>query len=45
MRIVTLSNCPLVESQGAGYVVLRYARALRSLGHAVELAGPETFEP
>lgn len=44
MRILTLSNSPLVESQGSGYVVLNYVRGLRDRGHYVDLCGPESLE-
>jgi glycosyltransferase involved in cell wall biosynthesis len=44
MKILTVSNCPLVESQGSGYVIVNYARGLRSLGHEVDLIGPEECE-
>lgn len=45
MKILTLSNCPLVESQGSGYVIINFCRGLRHLGHEVDLFGPEDFEP
>lgn len=45
MRILSLSNCPLDEHTGSGYVALGYARGLRERGHEVELLGPEDFEP
>lgn len=45
MRILTLSNCPLVETQGSGYIILNFCRGLRSKGHIVDLFGPESFEP
>lgn len=44
MKILTLSNCPLVESQGSGYVVLNFVRGLRDRGHEVDAFGPEDFE-
>jgi len=44
MRILTLSNCPLVESQGSGYVIVNFCRRLRQRGHEVDLFGPESFE-
>lgn len=44
MRILTLSNCPLVETQGSGYVILGYARELRGRGHAVDLVDPRELE-
>jgi glycosyltransferase involved in cell wall biosynthesis len=44
MKIVVLSNSPLVESQGSGYVITNYCRELRARGHKVEAHGPEQFE-
>ncbi|WP_017326318.1 glycosyltransferase family 4 protein [Synechococcus sp. PCC 7336] len=44
MKILTLSNCPLKESLGSGYVILKYCQGLRSLGHEVDVYGPESFE-
>ncbi|MBC8096449.1 MAG: glycosyltransferase family 4 protein [Akkermansiaceae bacterium] len=44
MKILSLSNCPLVESQGSGYVALNFIRGLRALGHEVDAFGPEDFE-
>jgi glycosyltransferase involved in cell wall biosynthesis len=45
MRILTLSNTPLDESLGSGYVVSGYARRLRERGHQVDLLGPSDYEP
>ncbi|HEV3459563.1 MAG TPA: glycosyltransferase family 4 protein [Thermoanaerobaculia bacterium] len=45
MRILALSNCPLDEKLGSGYVALRYARGLRARGHLVDLLGPADYEP
>ena len=45
MRILSLSNCPLDEHTGSGYVALGYARGLRERGHEIELLGPKDFEP
>jgi glycosyltransferase involved in cell wall biosynthesis len=45
VRVLSLSNCPLDESLGSGYVALRYARGLRERGHEVDLLGPEDYEP
>jgi glycosyltransferase involved in cell wall biosynthesis len=45
MNILTLSNCPLDEALGSGYVVLRYARGLRARGHRVDLRGPADYQP
>ena len=44
MKILVLSNCPVVESQGSGYVVTGYVRELRERGHDVNCFGPESFE-
>lgn len=44
MRILTLSNCPLVETQGSGYVILGYARELAARGHVVDLVDPRELE-
>lgn len=45
MRILTISNCPLVESQGSGYVIINFCRGLLERGHQVDLYGPESYEP
>ncbi len=45
MNIVTFSNCPLVESQGSGYVIVNFARRLEERGHRVEKWGPDACEP
>jgi glycosyltransferase involved in cell wall biosynthesis len=45
LRVLTLSNCPLDESLGSGYVAMRYAGGLRARGHRVELLGPSDYEP
>lgn len=45
MKILTVSNCPLVESQGSGYVITNFCRRLRERGHQVDAFGPETHEP
>jgi glycosyltransferase involved in cell wall biosynthesis len=44
MKLLVLSNCPLVPSQGSGYVVTGYVRELQSRGHEVSAFGPEHFE-
>lgn len=44
MKILTISNCPLKQSQGSGYVITGYAEGLRRLGHEVECVGPEAYE-
>jgi glycosyltransferase involved in cell wall biosynthesis len=41
MNILSLSNCPLSESQGSGYVILNTAKCLESQGHIVRLIGSE----
>lgn len=41
---MTLSNCPLIASQGSGYVIIGFAERLRALGHDVDLAGPDAVE-
>ncbi len=45
MRILALSNCPLDEALGSGYVALGYAGGLRARGHRVDLLGPADYEP
>jgi glycosyltransferase involved in cell wall biosynthesis len=44
MKILSLSNSPLEETQGSGYVITGYARRLRALGHEVDLLGPDEIE-
>ncbi|MDB6041038.1 MAG: glycosyltransferase family 1 protein, partial [Verrucomicrobiales bacterium] len=41
MKILTLSNSSLIESQGSGYVILNFANGIRSLGHDITLIGPD----
>jgi glycosyltransferase involved in cell wall biosynthesis len=41
MRILTLSNCHLAESQGSGYVIMNFARGLEARGHRITLLGPD----
>ncbi len=41
MQILTLSNCPLEESQGSGYVILNTTRCLVKQGHQVDLVSDE----
>ncbi|QXU41693.1 glycosyltransferase family 4 protein [Pedobacter sp. D749] len=41
MKILFLSNCPLVESQGSGYVIVNTAKSLSALGHKVDMVPPE----
>ena len=45
MRILSLSNCPLVATQGSGYIITEFSEGLRARGHQVDLFGPETLEP
>ena len=45
MKILSISNCSLVESQGSGYVILNFCRGLRDHHHEVDLFGPESYEP
>ncbi|HYF50917.1 MAG TPA: glycosyltransferase family 4 protein [Planctomycetota bacterium] len=45
LRILALTNCPLVEWQGSGYVVAGFGREMRRRGHHVETIGPETLLP
>lgn len=45
MKVLTLSNCPLLAHQGSGYVTLGYVEGLRSRGWQVDAFGPEHFEP
>ncbi|MFV8374677.1 glycosyltransferase family 4 protein [Flavobacterium sp. LB1P71] len=41
MKILVLSNCPIVESQGSGYVIINTAKCLESQGHIIRLIPPE----
>jgi glycosyltransferase involved in cell wall biosynthesis len=45
MKILSISNCPLQESQGSGYAILNFCRGLRARGHEVDLFGPDQIEP
>ncbi|MFB2981701.1 glycosyltransferase family 4 protein [Microseira sp. BLCC-F43] len=45
MKILSISNCPLIEYQGSGYIILNFCRGLRDRGHEVDLFGPESYEP
>lgn len=45
MRVLSISNCPLREDQGSGYVIVNFCNGLKRRGHHVDLFGPETFEP
>lgn len=43
MKVLVLSNCPLKEFQGSGYVILNTARCLESQGHQLRIIGPEVL--
>ncbi len=45
MRILTISNCPIIESQGSGYVIVNFANGLRQKGHEIDLFEPNDYEP
>ncbi|HTU61967.1 MAG TPA: glycosyltransferase family 4 protein [Polyangiales bacterium] len=45
MKLLALSNCPLLAHQGSGYITLGYVEGLRSRGWHVDAFGPEHFEP
>jgi len=40
LKILTLSNSPLDETRGSGYVIIGYAKQLRKRGHRVDVVGP-----
>lgn len=40
MKILVISNSPLVESQGSGYVIMNTAKSFKSLGHTVDMIPP-----
>lgn len=44
LKILTLSNSPLEECQGSGYVITGYANRLRDRGHKVDTIGPRDLE-
>jgi glycosyltransferase involved in cell wall biosynthesis len=41
MRVLILSNSPIVESQGSGYIIVNTARSLTALGHQVDMIPPD----
>ena len=43
--MLVLGNCPLVRTQGSGYVTLGYVDGLRERGWRVDAVGPETLDP
>lgn len=45
MKILSISNCPLIDSQGSGYVIVNFCQRLREQGHEIDLFGPESYEP
>ncbi|HEX8140333.1 MAG TPA: glycosyltransferase family 4 protein [Pyrinomonadaceae bacterium] len=45
MRILSISNCHLLEYQGSGYAILHFSQGLRDRGHEVDLFGPDSFMP
>jgi glycosyltransferase involved in cell wall biosynthesis len=45
MKILSISNCPLIESQGSGYVAVNFCRGLRQLGHEIDSFEPDNYEP
>jgi len=44
MKILVLSNAPVVESQGSGYIIVNTARSLTALGHQVDMIPPDELE-
>lgn len=42
MKILVISNCPLEESQGSGYVIINFCRGLSERRHEVDLFGPQS---
>lgn len=45
MKILTISNCPLIESQGSGYIIVNCTRGLQRKGHEVDIFEPNDYEP
>lgn len=45
MKIFTISNVPLQENQGSGYVILNFVQGLRERGHQVSMCGPLQYQP
>jgi len=43
MKILVLSNCQLVDSQGSGYVIVNTTKCLERLGHDVDAISPDTL--
>ena len=44
LKILTLSNCQPIASDGSGQVIRGYLEGLRSLGHKVDVLGPDDYE-
>ena len=44
LKILTLSNSPLDETQGSGYVIIGFARQLRKRGHHVDVLDPADIQ-
>jgi glycosyltransferase involved in cell wall biosynthesis len=44
MKILVLSNSPVVESQGSGYIIVNTAKSLVALGHQVDMIPPDELE-
>jgi len=44
MKILSISNCPLVETSGSGYVITNFCYGLQERGHEVDLFGPDSYE-
>jgi glycosyltransferase involved in cell wall biosynthesis len=40
MRLLTVSNCDLIETQGSGYVIMNFVRGLERRGHQVTVVAP-----
>ena len=43
MDVLILSNCPAVEFQGSGYVIINNAKSLTNLGYKVKIVPPSEF--
>ncbi|MES2828470.1 MAG: glycosyltransferase family 4 protein [Bacteroidota bacterium] len=41
MKILVFSNCPIVESQGSGYIISNTIKSLERLGHKVDVVTRE----
>jgi glycosyltransferase involved in cell wall biosynthesis len=44
MKLLTISNCPLLEYQGSGYIIVNFYRELERLGHEIDVFGPDDYE-